>query len=246
MIDNLVLLIKAYMSDSKNKPSDYLIREVWIIVCERIEEFMEIHKSMNIQKKKQEESKEELDDFDKFGNEMKDQQVLPTLVNYLEKLEKQLSKAFQSLEQGQLEYLYRLKDECRLLKLVDKMIDYFNELNDQTKVARISLIKLEHIYYKNDLLYENTRKLLHNKPEKLQEIYFLNQPSREVVSQLVALISEHCPKREKIRAVLLQCYHHAIHNRVKEAKDLLMRGQFSQIIHKQPKINKIHFNRAIV
>jgi len=37
MIDILLLLIKAYMTDSKNKPSDYLIREIWLIVCGRIE-----------------------------------------------------------------------------------------------------------------------------------------------------------------------------------------------------------------
>jgi len=120
-----------------------------------------------------------------------------------------------------------------LLKLIDKMIKYFEQLGHHDKVARISLIKLEHIYYKNDLLYENTRKLLESKKAKLEDIYFMDRPSREVVQDLVQKISKECPKREKIRAILLQCYHHAIHNRVKEAKDLLMKGQFSQIIHKQ-------------
>lgn len=107
------------------------------------------------------------------------------------------------------------------------MIGYFSTKGDQINVARISLIKLEHIYYKNDLLYENTRKLLQSKPEQLSEIYFLDRPSRDVMAELVAIISAHCQKRERVRAILLQSYHHAIHNRVREAKDLLMRGQFS-------------------
>lgn len=129
---------------------------------------------------------------------------------------------------------------------MDLMIDYFNSQKDEEKVARISLIKLEHIYYKNDLLYENTKKLLHNKPQKLKEIYFLNKPSKEAVAEMVALISKYCEKIEKRKAIFLQCYHHAIHNRVREAKDLLLKSQMSQKIHKQPVENKILYNRALV
>lgn len=74
----------------------------------------------------------------------------------------------------------------------------------------------------------------------------MDQPSKQVVQDLVNKVSKNCGKKEKVRALLLQIYHHAIHNRVKEARDLMMRGQFSQIINKQPKINRIHYNRAIV
>lgn len=98
VLDIQVLLIKAYMTDSKNKPSDYLVREIWLLICGRIEQFLETLVQFDKQKKKVEDQKqkagEELDDFDKFGSQMKEQMVLPTLVNYLEKLEKQLAKAF--------------------------------------------------------------------------------------------------------------------------------------------------------
>jgi hypothetical protein len=53
---------------------------------------------------------------------MKDQLVLLTVVDILEKLDKQLFQAFQALDQSQIEYLFRLKDECLLLKLMDKMM----------------------------------------------------------------------------------------------------------------------------
>lgn len=133
-----------------------------------------------------------------------------------------------------------------LLKLIDQMIGLVERIGDEIQIARISLMKLEHIYYKKDSLYENTKRLLHNKPAKLKEVYFMEKPSREEVQDLVVKICKHCPKKEKMRAILLQCYHHAIHNRIREAKDLLMKGQFSQIIHRQPVINKIHYNRAII
>jgi hypothetical protein len=61
----------------------------------------------------------------------------------------------------------------------------------------------------------------------MKEIYFMDQPTRQVVQDLVNKICKNYGKKEKIRALLLQAYHHAINNRVKEARDLMMRGQFS-------------------
>jgi len=102
-------------------------------------------------------------------------QIIPTLVNTLEKLENQLHQAFQQLGQGSIEYLQRLRDECMLLKLIDQMIGLVERLGDEIQIARISLMKLEHIYYKKDSLYENTKRLLHNKPDKLKEVYFMDK-----------------------------------------------------------------------
>jgi len=92
------------------------------------------------------------------------------------------------LNQQSIEYLYRLRDECLLLKQCDSVIDYFNSLGDEAKVARISFIKLEHIYYKNDSLYTKTKEQLKNKPEQLKELYFLDKPSEQVVQELVNVV----------------------------------------------------------
>lgn len=54
------------------------------------------------------------------------------------------------------------------------MMNFFEKSDDKDKVARISLTKLEHIYYKNDLLYEKTKTLLKTNPEKKNEIYFMD------------------------------------------------------------------------
>ena len=58
---------------------------------------------------------------------------------------------------GSIAYLYRLRDECLLLKQCDNVIEFLKKHNEQEKIARIGLIKLEHIYYKNDSLYEKTK-----------------------------------------------------------------------------------------
>jgi len=59
-----------------------------------------------------------------------------------------------------MEYLYRLRDECLLLKQCDNMLVFFKDIEDEEKTARISLLKLEHIYYKKDSLYEKSKALL--------------------------------------------------------------------------------------
>lgn len=56
-----------------------------------------------------------------------------------------------------MEYLYRLKDECILIKQCDRIINFLRQQKDFEKMGRVGLIKLEHIYYKHDELYEKTR-----------------------------------------------------------------------------------------
>lgn len=84
------------------------------------------------------------------------------------------------------------------------------------------------------------------KPEKLEELYFLSKPSAEVIQDLVKVVVENCTQKLKIKALLLQTYHHAIHNRYFEAHDLLMKTNLSSQIGKQIIANQIYYNRAIV
>lgn len=139
--------------------------------------------------------------------------ILPALVNYMEKLDSQLFKAFQGLQQNQIEYLYRLKDECLLIKQCDAFMSYLAKQGEHEKAAKIGLIKLDHLYYKSDQLYEKTKAALKGKADKLAELYFLDAPSADVIDSLVSNIIKHCSKKLQLKAILLQCYHHAIHNR---------------------------------
>lgn len=99
-------------------------------------------------------------DENEESNRSSKEQIIPKLVNFVEKLDDQLHKAFQSIAPGSMAYLYRLRDECVLLKQLDSIIDFLYCLNENEKAARLSLIKLEHIYYKNDSIYERTKEAL--------------------------------------------------------------------------------------
>ena len=49
-----------------------------------------------------------------------------------------------------------------------------------------------------------------------------------------------------MKAALLRCFHHAIHNRYFIAKDQLMNIHISDVIHKQPIPLQIIYNRTIL
>lgn len=53
-----------------------------------------------------------------------DAQVAPAIVNFLEKLDHQLYKAMQITTPSTLDYLYRLRDECSLLKTIDSVSQF--------------------------------------------------------------------------------------------------------------------------
>lgn len=112
-------------------------------------------------------------------------QIIPAIVNFIEKLDGQLHKAFQSTPASSMQYLHRLRDECVLLKQLDEAIEFLSKLGEAEKVARVSLMKLEHIYYKNDSIYEKTKEALKGQPEKLAEIYIPEGNSADTIESIV-------------------------------------------------------------
>jgi len=62
-------------------------------------------------------------------------------------------------------YLHRIRDECILIRLCDEAIEFMNTQEEPQKAAQIGLIKLDRIYYKNDFIYERTKKLMETKPD---------------------------------------------------------------------------------
>ena len=214
-IEVTMLLVSTYFLLAKQTATGFFNRDTWNKTNDTITLLVTLLKSKvfdSTKDKKATKEKEDGGDLDQFL-QSNDAQILPALVTFIERLDQQLYKAFQNLTQTQMEYLYRLKDECQLVKQCDNLMSYLSQHNDMEKVARVGLIKLEHIYYKNDSLYEKTKQALKGKADKLAELYFLDKPSAEVIEDIVANIVKNCSYKLKVKAILLQVYHHAIHNR---------------------------------
>ena len=106
------------------------------------------------------------------------------------------------------------------------------EFNDSNKAARVAILKLDHLYFKNDSLYKKIKDCKDqvqddNKP------YVIEGETSRVLSDLVVLINNNGTFKMKMRASLYLVYHHSIHNRFAEAKDLLLKSHIGDIIYLQ-------------
>ncbi len=80
--------------------------------------------------------------------------VFPSLSNFLERLDDQLWKSYAKCNNASLAYLKRINDENELLFLIDKVGAFLSEFELDMYRARIAVIKLQYLYYKNDSLYD--------------------------------------------------------------------------------------------
>jgi translation initiation factor 3 subunit C len=168
-IEIMMLLITTYFFSAKGNKNGFFERNTWIETSGIISELLLDLQSHNIdlKTKKVDVPKEDGADLDTFLSSG-DSQILPGIVSFIDKLDQQLFKAFQTLNQTSIEYLQRLRDECILIRLCDQVMDYLAKHDDQQKIAHVGLIKLDHIYFKQDSIYTKTKELLKNKPDQLK------------------------------------------------------------------------------
>jgi len=81
--------------------------------------------------------------------------LIPSLSTFLERMADNLWKSYQKLANrpSGVDYLERINDENKLLFLIDKTLAFLEQFDLEVFKARISLIKLTYIYYKNDSTY---------------------------------------------------------------------------------------------
>ncbi len=144
--------------------------------------------------------------------------VMPSLANFMEKLDFELLKAFQNIQHTKIEYLQRIRDENKFLYLCDSVQNFLIEFNDNSKASRVAILKLDHLYYKNDSMHSKISQRPANSNDD-NKPYELNGSSQNILGGLVELINNNGTSRMRVRAALYIVYHHSIHNRYHQAKD---------------------------
>jgi len=157
----------------KSARTTFLTRDQWVEVHNRVKELLTLAKTKEFMKalkeahapepekdvteeENQEENQdvilEELEIVDKFEIE---RSVLPSLSTALERMDENLWKSYQKLapKSSSIDYLMRISDENKLLYLIDETMEFLNQFDLEVFRARISLIKLTYLYYKNDSTY---------------------------------------------------------------------------------------------
>eukprot|EP00873_Tetraselmis_striata_P013074 jgi/Tetstr1/433338/TSEL_022624.t1 len=86
--------------------------------------------------------------------------VWGNLVAFVERLDDEMFKVLQVTDPHTNEYLERLKEEPIFLALASLMTDYVTRIGDTQAVARLTLRRMEHLYYKTAPVYAALRKMV--------------------------------------------------------------------------------------
>lgn len=136
-------------------------------------------------------------------------------------------KILQQCDAHGSEYVERLKDEPKICALIDRLITYEEGKGEKQDLCRIYLKKVEHLYYKYDSNNESkTCELM----EKLCKYIYTNDST----------------DRLRTKAMLCHIYHHALHDRWFDARDLMLMSHLQESIDNSDIPLQILYNRTMV
>lgn len=136
-------------------------------------------------------------------------------------------KILQQCDAHGTEYVERLKDEPKLCYLIDRLKAYLEKKGDKQELCRVYLKNAENTYYKYDK--NNERK------------------SAELMDKLCKYIyTNDVTDRLRTKAMLCHIYHHALHDRWFDARDLMLMSHLQESIENADIPLQIFYNRTMV
>jgi len=186
--------------------------------------------------------------------------------------ETEWNKALKSLRSSQAEYLRVLGLESLLLDLASKTLSYFERVGDTKSSCSMMLLKIRHLYFKHcnisDIVLQDQEKRdcfgshgahpasapsssknaqnLH--PASMSKTFNVKRsPSHPISSipEMCQYIYSRGDDKSKVHATVYEVYHHAIHDRFQEARDLLLMSRLQDNVMKIDIESQIFFNRSL-
>lgn len=125
------------------------------------------------------------------------------------------------------EYVERLKDEPIICTLIDRLMVYLEKKDNKQELCRVYLKCAENLYYKYD---KDNVKLSCEKMDKLCKYIYTHDTT----------------DRLRTKAMLCHIYHHSIHDRWFDARDLLLMSHLQESIDSSDVPLQILYNRTMV
>uniref|UniRef100_A0A3B4X864 Eukaryotic translation initiation factor 3 subunit C n=1 Tax=Seriola lalandi dorsalis TaxID=1841481 RepID=A0A3B4X864_SERLL len=170
------------------------------------------------------------------------------VLTLVERMDEEFTKIMQNTDPHSQEYVDNLKDEGRVCGIIDRLLDYLENKGSTEEICRIYLRRIMHTYYKFD--YKAHRRSLgiqgETKSEQDQE-ESEGEDSAVIMDRLCKFIYAK-DRTDRIRtcAILCHIYHHALHSRWYQARDLMLMSHLQDNIqHADPPV-QILYNRTMV
>lgn len=176
-------------------------------------------------------------DGESDGFEMEEEQELKlvsgNLVAFIQRLDDEFTKSLQSIDPHTKDYIQRLQDEASFLELAERGQTYYEKTNKPRQAARIAARRVEHLYYKSDA---------HSGAPAAE----VKDDSKVLLDKLAHLIYNNGDERSKTRTILCQIYHHSLHDRFYQARDMMLMSHLQESIGRTDIPTQILFNRTMV
>ncbi|KAJ7984479.1 hypothetical protein DPEC_G00355250 [Dallia pectoralis] len=190
------------------------------------------------------------EDSENLASDSQEYRVRGCILTLVERMDEEFTKIMQNTDPHSQEYVDNLKDEARVCGVIDRLMSYLEmETKGSTEeVCRVYLRRIMHTYYKFD--YKAHRRALGLQGETKSE-----QDAEESEGEDSAYIMDRLCKyiyakdrTDRIRtcAILCHIYHHALHSRWYQARDLMLMSHLQDNIqHADPPV-QILYNRTMV
>jgi len=156
----------------------------------------------------------------------------------VEKLDEEFVKVLKNCDAHSNEYVDRLKDEPKLVKILDKADKMVHKTGSASEICRIYLKRIEHIYFKFD------PEVIDQKAGKLEAG---KETSSDMLDKLCKYIySKDNTDRLRTRAILCHIYFNAIHDNWFAARDLMLMSHLQDTVHHSDPQTQILYNRTMV
>merc|ERR1719317_1311684 len=156
----------------------------------------------------------------------------------VERLDEEFVKVLKGCDAHSNEYVDRLKDEPKVVAILEKADNLVQKGGSASEICRVYLKRIEHIYFKFD-------------PEVLDQKKGTLEAGKETSSDVLDkfckyVYAKDSTDRLRTRAILCHIYHHAIHDQWFEARDLMLMSHLQDTISHSDPLTQILYNRTMV
>jgi len=169
-----------------------------------------------------------------------------SIISFVDRLDDEFNKSLQNIDPHGTDYVERLRDEKGLYQTICLSQGYYENTKQDDPLSRVIMRRLEHIYSKPDAVIQALEVTIPNSTSPPSMML----SKLESTSALVQALSTHLYKCGntvlKYRGMLCHSYHHALHNDIHTARDILLMSHLQEMIHSADVTTQILYNRTLV
>ncbi|KAF9581629.1 Translation initiation factor 3 subunit c [Lunasporangiospora selenospora] len=167
-----------------------------------------------------------------------------SIVAFVDRLDDEFTKSLQNIDPHTTDYVDRLKDEVSLYTVIVRSHAYFTRLEMTEAVCRSTMRRLEHLYFKPDVVILAVEKA--SAGALPDNVATAATDSTALIHDLCVYLYKNASSLLRTRAMLCHIYHHALHNRFFVARDMLLMSHLQETIHQADVTTQILHNRTMV